>query len=93
MEAIKINGHELTGDSLAAIAEKIFNGQTSYEKLPWMQALQQDLKAAAASGEAGDSALLRLLSEEGHPYHFGFLSSQEYDATELERLRQLVNSK
>lgn len=55
--------------------------------------MQQDLKAAAASGEAGDSALLRLLSEEGHPYHFGFLSSQEYDATELERLRQLVNSK
>lgn len=90
MESIKINGHELTGASLEAIAEKILNGKTSYENLPWMQALQKDLQQAATDGTATGGALLRLLSEEGHPYHFGFLSSKEYDAPELERLRQLV---
>lgn len=90
MEAIKINGHELTGESLQAIAEKILNKQTTYEELPWMQVLQQDMQAAVAAGEANDAALLRLLEETGHPYHFGFLSSQEYDARELERLRQLI---
>lgn len=90
MEAIKINGHELTGESLQAIAEKILNKQTTYEKLPWMQVLQQDMQVAVTAGETGDAALLRLLGEAGHPYHFGFLSSQEYDAREMERLRQLI---
>lgn len=88
MESIKINGHELTGEDLPAIAAKILQGRTTYEKLPWMQALQQDLRSAA--GDNAAKTLLKLLTEPGHPYHFGFLSSREYDREEVARLQELI---
>ncbi len=90
MEKIKINGHEITGADINAIADKILAGKTTYESLPWMKILQADLAERTSDGSARDQALLQLLSEEGHPYHFGFLSSKKYDQKEFQRLQDSI---
>lgn len=90
MEYIKINGHEITGSDLAEIADKILNEQTTYEKLPWMQALQRDFKQRLTEGSSKEKLLLQLLSEKNHPYHFSFLASQKFEDKELQRLKDNI---
>lgn len=90
MEYIKINGHEITGADLTEIADKLLNGTTTYENLPWMQVFQKDYAQRLQQGGSKEEVLLQLLSEEGHPYHFSFLSSQKFENKELQRLKSTL---
>lgn len=91
MERIKINGHELQGNTVQEIAEKILHQQTTYDNLPWMQQLRKDLEQKTAAGEHADKALLELIGENDFPYHFSFLKSRKLDEKELVRLFTIID--
>lgn len=91
MERIKINGHEVQGNTVQEIAEKILQQRTTYDNLPWMQQLRLDLEKKVAAGEHADRALLELIKGTENPYHFSFLKSRKLDEKELLRLFTIID--